>query len=57
MKEIRLYHGTIAHITRVNLNHTKVFKDFGEGFYTTSDLPQAIKFAQTLRKIKLSGVI
>lgn len=49
MSNIRLYHGTIADFNIIDLKHCKDKKDFGKGFYTTTDINQAIKLARRMK--------
>lgn len=42
----RLYHGTNKKFDRFNFDKAKSFKDFGKGFYLTTDFNQAQKWAQ-----------
>lgn len=42
----RLYHGSGKWFENIDLKYTKAFKDFGRGFYLTSNLIQAQKWAQ-----------
>ena len=42
---IKLYHGTYEEFLRVDLEHCKDNKDFGLGFYTTTDYQQALRWA------------
>ena len=44
---IILYHGSYAKIENVNLEKCLDGKDFGTGFYLTSDYAQAAKFIKT----------
>lgn len=37
-------------LKKVNLNHTSCKKDFGAGFYTTTDVRQAIKWAENRKR-------
>lgn len=46
MSRIILYHGTIADFNIVNLRYAKDKKDFGKGFYLTSDINQACTWAK-----------
>ena len=41
-----LYHGSDVEIKSVDLSKSQVFKDFGRGFYLSSDLGQARNFAK-----------
>lgn len=50
MSDLILYHGTIAEFSVVDLKHCKDKKDFGKGFYTTTDVHQAITLAKTMRQ-------
>ena len=45
MKELVLYHGTDCYFETVDLLHCKERKDFGYGFYLTSDYHQAKDWA------------
>ncbi|MDR1016190.1 MAG: DUF3990 domain-containing protein [Coriobacteriales bacterium] len=40
-----LYHGSNVRVERIDLSFSAPDKDFGQGFYTTSDESQARKFA------------
>lgn len=44
-KTVHLYHGTTAFFDRPNLDKAKPYKDFGKGFYLTTNLSQAGKWA------------
>lgn len=48
MSEIKLYHGTGNLFKEVDLLHSKNRKDFGFGFYLTSDYNQAKNWAITI---------
>ena len=48
-----LYHGTNADIDVIDLNRGLRYKDFGKGFYLTSDRKTAIRMAQ--KKARLFG--
>lgn len=50
MKEIKLYHGTDCYFEKVDLLHCKERKDFGYGFYLTSDYSQAKDWAVIVAK-------
>ncbi|MEG0253563.1 MAG: DUF3990 domain-containing protein [Muribaculaceae bacterium] len=41
-----LYHGSNVEITQINLNLSKVGKDFGCGFYLSEDKKQALELAR-----------
>ena len=43
---MRLYHGTNEDIKRIDLKKGLRYKDFGKGFYLTSDCNTAIRMAQ-----------
>lgn len=43
---IALYHGSDIEIKEVDLAQSRINKDFGRGFYLSSDLDQARKFAK-----------
>lgn len=49
MSSIVLYHGTTADFSVVNLTHCKDKKDFGKGFYTTTDINQAVNLARRMQ--------
>lgn len=57
MKSIILYHGTTADFSVVDLKHCKDKKDFGKGFYTTTDINQAVKLARRMRAVEYSNGI
>lgn len=42
----KLYHGTRHYHTRINLNYSSSYKDFGRGYYLTSHLNQAVQWAE-----------
>lgn len=44
---ITLYHGSYTKIEKINLSNCLDGKDFGSGFYLTSDYEQAAKFIKT----------
>ena len=53
-----LYHGSYALVDKPNLDKCKEGKDFGRGFYLTTDKKQAERFAKTsLRKAISAGVV
>ena len=43
---ITLYHGSDIEIKEIDLSQSRINKDFGRGFYLSSDLDQARKFAK-----------
>ena len=51
---MKLYHGTNAEILRIDLNESRVGKDFGLGFYLTPDKQVAQRQAE--RKFEQYGV-
>ncbi|WP_296028678.1 DUF3990 domain-containing protein [uncultured Treponema sp.] len=42
-----LYHGSYAKIEKINLSNCLDGKDFGSGFYLTTDYEQTAKFIKT----------
>ena len=53
-----LYHGSYAPIEAIDLKKCAAGKDFGKGFYLTSDYEQARKFISTsLKKAQQTGAI
>jgi hypothetical protein len=50
-----LYHGTNVDIEVIDLTKGLRYKDFGMGFYLTSDRPTAVRMAQ--KKARLFGGI
>lgn len=63
MSKIILYHGTIANFNTVDLRYAKANKDFGRGFYLTTDFNQActwahrLKIKQLQRGYNLNGIV
>ena len=51
-----LYHGSNMVVDHPDLNHSKSNLDFGAGFYTTSDLDQAKRWAITTTRRRGTGV-
>lgn len=51
---MRLYHGTNVEIQRINLDESRVGKDFGVGFYLTPD--KSVAQRQAERKCEQFGV-
>ena len=43
-----VYHGSYTEVQTPDLNKCKEGKDFGKGFYTTTDIEQAIKFSKLI---------
>ena len=50
-----LYHGSNVPVLSPDLNHSKSNLDFGAGFYTTSDLDQAKRWARTTTRRRGTG--
>lgn len=48
----QLYHGTDRYFESFDFRYAKRFKDFGKGFYLTSDFNQAQKWAQSKARRK-----
>ena len=44
--DLIVYHGSIYPVKNVNFKFSRKHKDFGKGFYLTTDRKQAIKFAR-----------
>ena len=42
---MRLYHGSTVVVKRPNIQRGRKATDFGKGFYTTTSLEQAMKWA------------
>ena len=49
MSVLKLYHGTIADFNIVDLRYAKDNKDFGKGFYLTTDINQAKQLAKRMQ--------
>ena len=45
---IVVYHGSYTEVQTPDLNKCKTGKDFGRGFYITTDKNQAIKFSRLI---------
>lgn len=43
---MKLYHGSNVAIVEVNLSKSKLFKDFGKGFYLSDNVEQAFEMAK-----------
>ena len=43
---LRVYHGSYIRVKKPNLDYCKTGKDFGIGFYTTTDFEQAKRFVK-----------
>ena len=53
-----LYHGSYVAVEKPDLDKCAKHKDFGQGFYLTTSLEQAISFARlSLGKVKDRGVV
>ena len=53
----RLYHGSYIKVESPSLEMCMEGKDFGKGFYVTTDMPQAKRFVKTsVKKAKKNGV-
>ena len=48
--EITLYHGSFTKVDKPDLKHSKKGKDFGRGFYLTTDKAQGIRFAKLIAR-------
>jgi len=51
-----LYHGSNLEVRRPSLHYSRAALDFGRGFYVTSDLEQAQKWARRVVMFRKSGV-
>lgn len=47
---MNLYHGTYIYFDQIDLNNSLDKRDFGMGFYTTTNLEQANKWALKIGK-------
>ena len=50
LRNITVYHGSYTIVEHANLDKTRRGKDFGKGFYLTTDKNQAIKFARLIAR-------
>ena len=50
LRNKNIYHGSYMEVREPNLKKCKYGKDFGRGFYLTTDRRQAIDFAKTVAK-------
>jgi len=50
LNDIYVYHGSYTKVNKIDLTHAKRKKDFGAGFYVTTDKKQAMKFARLIAK-------
>ncbi len=51
IKNTIIYHGSYTEVKIPDLSRCAVGKDFGVGFYTTTDRKQAVKFAKRVARI------
>lgn len=57
-KGTMLYHGSYCEVRTPDLSKCRRYKDFGQGFYLTTDLDQAKRFAEiSYRKAAESGAL
>lgn len=57
-KNLTFYHGSYTEVQNIDLNESASGKDFGKGFYVTTDLEQAQKFVKSsVAKALRSGAI
>ena len=49
-ENLTVYHGSYVEVKIPDLNKCKIGKDFGKGFYITTDKTQAIKFAKLIAR-------
>ena len=56
LNKITLYHGTIYSFDTPDISLGKPYKDFGIGFYTSSDRGHAERMARRNREIELSRI-
>lgn len=52
---MRLYHGSNMLVTNIDLEMSKNYKDFGRGFYMTSDYARAVAMARRTTTIMNEG--
>lgn len=52
--EMKLYHGSYCEVTGPELSKCRPAKDFGRGFYLTTNRTQAVKFTRTAVKKAIS---
>lgn len=50
INNILVYHGSYTVVKEIDLDYAKKSKDFGKGFYVTTDKKQAVKFAKLVAK-------
>lgn len=57
-KGLTFYHGSYTEVKNINLDKSELGKDFGKGFYVTTDLEQAKKFVKSsVAKALRNGII
>lgn len=54
-KEITLFHGSYTEVRSPDLKHCRAGKDFGKGFYLTTDRKQAEKFTRSSVRKQFRG--
>ncbi|MBO4266025.1 MAG: DUF3990 domain-containing protein [Lachnospiraceae bacterium] len=55
---IELYHGSYCEVRTPDINMCARYKDFGRGFYLTTEIEQARQFAMlSARKAKANGIV
>jgi hypothetical protein len=54
---MKLYHGSISLFQTVDVNKGKGYKDFGQGFYTTSVKHHATRLARRNKEIELARLL
>ena len=52
---MRLFHGSNCKITKVDLSFSRLFMDFGKGFYLTPDFQRALTMANRATELKNEG--
>lgn len=56
--ELRVYHGSYMEVEKPELSKCRPKKDFGKGFYVTTNKEQALRFTKTsVRNALSSGII
>jgi len=57
-QHVVLYHGSFCEISSPDLSKCARYKDFGQGFYLTTDKEQALSFARlSTKKARESGIV
>lgn len=54
---MRLYHGTKVLFEEIDLKKAKLGKDFGKGFYLTTNLAQALEWAKRGQQSRKTGFV